>query len=134
MAQALAYFPALFGEPDAQQPGNQQPEQRAVADGPLVLAELEELQQIAAADGDRARPQYRRRSWELMEHARDCRAVKIAQQKAESEKRKRQKDEWWPTWGNGRTTVEHAAEHPRHTRALRRTALAKLRTIGRTDV
>ena len=91
MAQALEDFLALFGEPDAQQPGNQQPEQRAVADGPLVLAELEELQQIAAADGDRARPQYKRRSWELMEHARDCRAVKIAQQKAESEKGKRQR-------------------------------------------
>ena len=54
MAQALADLFALVGEPEVQQAGNQQPEQQAVADGAIVLAELEDLQQIAIAYADRA--------------------------------------------------------------------------------
>ena len=94
MAQALADLFALVGEPEVQQAGNQQPVQQAVADGAIVLAELEDLQQIATADADRAQARkYNRRSWELMKHARDRREVHIRTRKTDAETAKRRRAE-----------------------------------------
>ena len=92
MAQALADLFALVGEPEVQQAGP--PEQQAVADGAIVLAELEDLQQIATADADRAQARkYNRRSWELMKHARDRREVHILTRKTDAETAKRRRAE-----------------------------------------
>ena len=92
MAQALADLFALVGEPEVQQAGP--PEQQAVADGAIVLAELEDLQQIATADADRAQARkYNRRSWELMKHARDRREVHIRTRKTDAETAKRRRAE-----------------------------------------